>query len=268
MNEGSRAAGLATRLVRRLTGLDVVFRQNTARRILESISPEISVEILETLLARRRGGDRGAATALDAIISALSEMGELDTASDIYAEAVASGQDEVRRLLMRPAPARSFDSTREQGIDHEMRSQTVGMRRQMAKTADPVVMSRLQTDPNPRVISDLLRHPKLTEPEVVRMAARRPCRPEVLIEIYRSRRWSTRLMVRKALANNPYTPTEIALKLVPLLPEPAVRELAADAKLHLEVRRSARVRLVETHRRRTSARAAANLDDVEPEGEA
>jgi hypothetical protein len=262
------AEALADRLMRRLLRLDSAARRTAARRALEQLPASRAVDVLEALLAWRTDGDPRATEALGAITSALSELGELDVASSIYAEARAREQGDVARLLMRPAPARDFDPKKEHGVDHAMRAKTVGMRRQMARTADPVVLMRLQTDPDPGVIRNLLDHPRLTEPEVVRMAARRPGRPEVLREIFRSRRWSVRVPVRKALANNPYTPTEIALKLVPLLPLPALRELAHDGNLHEEVRRSAGARLVEARHRREVARAAANLADLEPEGDA
>ncbi len=269
MNDGDSAAELSVdRLIRQLHSLDPKVREHSARKILETLPPKEVVTVLERLLERRRRGDARVAETLSAIVCALSALGELDAASALYAEAIDREADEVARLLMRPAPARTFDPRREQGVDHEMRSRTVGMRRQMARTADPVMMVRLQTDPDPGVIRNLLQHPRLTEPEVVRMAARRPGRPDVLSEIFRSKKWASRQMVRKALANNPYTPTEIALKLVPLLPLPAIRELAAATEIHREVRHFARTILVDARRRQSVARAAANLADLEPEGDA
>lgn len=262
------STALVKRLIRRLNSLDPNLRDCSAREIFESLPPDRAVDILEALLERRRRGDGRVASTLAAVTSALSSLGDLDTASALYAEALSRNSEEVVRLLRRPAPARSFDPRKEHGVDHQMRSQTVGMRRQMARSPDPVVLMRLQTDPDPGVIRNLLEHPRLTEPEVVRMAARRPGRPEVLSEIFRSRKWASRQMVRKALANNPYTPTEIALKLIPLLPLPSVRELASDRQIHDEVRRSARARIAEVQRRRSVARAAANLADLEPEGDA
>ncbi len=262
------AESLVDRLIRRLNSFDPHVRTHAARKIFETLPPQQAIEILEVLLERRRRGDGKVVEALTAITSALSELGDLDSASALYAEALSRNYEEVARILMRPAPAVAFDPRKEQGVDHEMRARTVGMRRQMARTADPVVLMRLQTDPDPGVIRNLLDHPRLTEPEVVRMAARRPGRPEVLAEIFRSRKWSARQKVRKALANNPYTSTEIALKLIPLLSLPDIKDLARDNGIHQEVRRSAQARLAEVRHRRRVARAAANLADLEPEGDA
>ncbi|RMG17238.1 MAG: hypothetical protein D6729_09065 [Deltaproteobacteria bacterium] len=259
---------LAGRLVRRLLGLERAMRVEAARRMLESMPVGETVEILAELMRRRAEGDAKALEALASVIEALVHLGEGDTPSALYAEACRRNLEGVRRLLMRPAAAKTFDPNEERSIDREMRAKTLGMRRQLARAADPVTMLRLTTDPDPGVIRNLLRHPRLTEADVVRMAARRPGRPEVLMEIFRSPKWGVRQRVRRALANNPYTPTEVALKLVEILPLTEVRGLAADGSLHEEVQRAARARLEHARRRRAVARAAAHLEDLEPEGDA
>jgi hypothetical protein len=108
------------------------------------------------------------------------------------------------------------------------------------------MLERLLHDPHPDVIKQLLGNPKLTEDDVLPLAARRPCRPDVLTEIARSTRWSHRPRVRIALVLNPDTPLEIAAPLVGLLMRhelslvatsttvaPAVRALCLE---HLERR--------------------------------
>lgn len=269
MSDARPDAGvLADRLVRRLLSVEGEARAPVAQRVLLSFSPELAVDILAALLDRQGTGDARAAEALAAVGLALSSLGEGDAATDLYACAQARHREDVSRLLMRPAPARTFDEREETSVDREMRKITIGMRRQMARAADPVTLTRLMPDPDAGVIKNLLRHPRLTEPEVVRIAARRPARPEVLREIYQSNRWSVRRRVRIALVNNPYTPTEIALKLVPLLPLPDVKGIVANQTLHAEVLRSAKQRLADAQHRRKVAQAAAHLADLEPEGDA
>ncbi len=262
------AGRLADRLARRLASVEGPARPHLARDVLLGLSPELGVALLEALVDRRKAGDGRATEALAAVGAALSELGEVEAASDLYRAARGRGREDVARLLMRPAPAKRFDPLEERGVDHQMRKVAVGTRKQMARAADPVVRTRLLADPDPSVIANLLRHPRLTEPEVVRIAARRPARPEVLGEVYRSPRWRVRGRVRVALANNPYTPTEIVLKLVPLLTFPEVKELARNRTLHPEVLRSARERLTEAAHRRKVAHDAAHLAELEPEGDA
>lgn len=261
-------ATLTEGLVRRLLALEGPMRPKAARQILESLPVERAVELLGRLLVRAESGDARAQEALAAIAGALSDLADDEVAAAIYAEAQRRNALGVRRLLMRPAPARRFNPNEEQTVDREMRKVDLGMRKQMARRADPVLLSRLQTDPDPAVIANLLRHPRLTEPEVVRMAARRPGRPEVLGEIYRSPRWGVRTRVRYALANNPYTPTDLSLKLVPLLPLTELKSVALNGTLHEEVRRAAQARVAEARRRHRVAQAAANLADLDPEGDA
>ena len=269
MNDNSSMSrDLTARLLRRLNSLDPQVRLHAAGRLLEELSPQQAVDVLVELLARKKKGDAKVDESLTSITKALSALGDRDEASAIYAEALARRADDVVGLVMRPVPARVFDPRKELGVDHDMRARTVGMRRQMARRADPVELMRLQTDPDPGVIENLLMHPRLTEPEVVRMAARRPGRPQVLATIFKSPRWSASRRVRKALAHNPYTSPEMALKLIPLLPLQDVRELAASREIHDEVRRSARARIAEAEHRRRVSRAAANLADMEPEGDA
>lgn len=259
---------MTERLVRRLVSLERESRPPVAREIFLALDVSVVVDILGILVERRNDGDAMAGEALAAVTTCLSDLGDTDTASDLYAEARRRNRDDIGHLLMRPDPARRFNPREEMGIDREMRNISLGRRRQMARTADEVTRGRLATDPDPSVIRNLLRHPRTTEPDVIRVATRRPVRPEVLGEVYRSRRWSVRRGVRRALANNPYTPTEISLKLVSLLPLPDVRKIAQDGTLHEEVRRCAKERLVHAEHRQKVAKAAANFEDLEPEGDA
>jgi hypothetical protein len=259
---------LADRLARRLASVEGPARPRLALDVLLALPPEVGAGLLEALMDRRKAGDGKADEALAAVGVALSELGEVEAASDLYQAARDLGREDVARLLMRPAPAKAFDPREERSVDHEMRKVALGTRKQMARLADPVIRARLLADPDPGVIANLLRHPRLTEPEVVRIAARRPARPEVLTEVFKNPRWRVRGRVRVALANNPYTPTEIALKLVPLLTLPEVRELAQSRTLHPEVLRSARERLTDAAHRRKVAHDAAHLAELEPEGDA
>ena len=90
------------------------------------------------------------------------------------------------------------------------------------------------------MIRELLRNPLVTEAEAVRIAARRPARPETLRLIHQDRRWRSRSAVRRALARNPFVETEIALHILPTLPARQVDEMAEDGTLHPLVREAAR----------------------------
>jgi hypothetical protein len=76
------------------------------------------------------------------------------------------------------------------------------------------------------------------------MAARRPARPEPLMEIWKASRWSCRHAVRRALVFNPYLPPEVGTKIVPLLNASDLAELVADGSVHPSLREQA-ARLLE-----------------------
>ena len=123
---------------------------------------------------------------------------------------------------------------------------TLGERKALARRPDIDTVSRLAADPHPDVIRGLLENPRLTEDTVLRMAAKRPCRPDVLAQIARSPKWVHRARIRLALALNPDTSADVAIPILALLlrqelelvveathVSPVVRAVAAE---HLERR--------------------------------
>ena len=107
----------------------------------------------------------------------------------------------------------------------------LGVRRSLARRNDIGVIERLLGDPDPAVIANLLNNPRITELEVVRMAARSPVREAVLTAIARHPRWGIRHRVRVTLAHNPGTPTGITLGLLHLLLDQELEALAKDGRL-------------------------------------
>ena len=65
-------------------------------------------------------------------------------------------------------------------------------RSQARLTRNPDQLARFAVASNPDVVRNVLINPRLTDDGVVRIAARRPARPEPLIEIWHSPRWGSR----------------------------------------------------------------------------
>jgi hypothetical protein len=103
----------------------------------------------------------------------------------------------------------------------------LGIRRSAARGRDRYKLDRLMHDRDHRVIANLLENPLIVERDVIRIAAMRPTRPEVLSVIAAHRKWASRYRIRKALACNPYTPGPISLRLLPTL-------LKQDLRIALE----------------------------------
>ena len=101
----------------------------------------------------------------------------------------------------------------------------------MRVAALATALIRLVRDDDPAVVRILLRNPRITEADVVRVAARRPTSAEIQRAIYRSERFVQRYAVKRALAFNPYTPSNLAARLVPMLTRNDARALAADPQV-------------------------------------
>lgn len=117
---------------------------------------------------------------------------------------------------------------------------TLGERKSLARTHDRSLIQRVVRDPHPDVIRILLDNPSLTEPDVVRICASRPCDPEVLQTVYEHRRWVVRYRPRNAIVRNPNTPLDVALLLAPLLRPTELREASTSSELAAPLRLSCR----------------------------
>ncbi|WP_437654962.1 hypothetical protein [Sorangium sp. So ce1182] len=120
------------------------------------------------------------------------------------------------------------------------RALTLGERRALARRPTRAAFDALLRDPHPLVIRNLLANPRLTEDDVVRLAARRPANPEVMTEIARHPEWPQRARVRMAIVQNPGAPPEIAVPMVRLLLRPELLQLVAAPDVPAVVRAAAR----------------------------
>ena len=161
--------------------------------------------------------------------------------AEIRAALAALGYTETRRLLERED---SGGIPREGEPDGAPRAtEPVGTRIAMARRPGPRLIERLMSDPDHRVIATLLRNPRLTEQEVVKLAASRRAPASVLEAIARDSRWVRRYGVALALVKNPRTPTRIALALLPGLLRQDLVEVAEEGRARPEVRERARTLL-------------------------
>jgi hypothetical protein len=116
---------------------------------------------------------------------------------------------------------------------------TLGERRSLALKPSRNIIERAMLDPHPMVAAKLLDNPKLTEEDVVRMAARRPGPPAALIQIALHPRWRRRQRVALALVYNSYLPIPYGLSLLPRLDSREAADVAADARLDQAIREGA-----------------------------
>lgn len=238
------AQAIARRL-HALSGNADILRKAAARELARH-DPLEGNELISHLLALSGEGWGPASGVLSSFVAALgTEAEQIPYADSLRRLARIQSLDSVADLFVQGPARREMDPGAAAKADATAFSQSLGHLKQAARlTRDPDVLSRLATVSNPSVIRNALINPRLTEPLVVRMAARRPARPEPLIEIWKSPKWSVRHAVRRALAFNPYLPPEVGAKIVPLLNANDLEELANDSSVHVSLREQAR-RLLE-----------------------
>ena len=150
----------------------------------------------------------------------------------LYAAAAEHGLTEVTSLFLSPPPLKAWTPPRDPP-DARLAHLSLGHKKALARVQkDPDLLARLAAEGAPEVVRELLQNPQLTEPFAVRIAARRPCRPETLRLLAESRRWRTQPAVAMAVARNPYTEPAVSLKLLGFLAKANLQDLGRDGKVH------------------------------------
>lgn len=96
----------------------------------------------------------------------------------------------------------------------------------LAVKADRTERALLVQDNDPRVLLSLLRNPRLTVDEVVRLAKSSFLTYQIADVIVKTGQWMGNLDVRIGLIHNPKTPPAFALRILPTLPDSEVRAIA------------------------------------------
>ncbi len=215
-------------------------RTRAVARALQALPPAEAARLLGEVLALERAGDEDATCVLGSIMTALGDPAlgrELTRA--LAALSPAELPQEVVGLLVSGPAWRTLDEDAAARAEARNFPEMLGLLKTRARTArDPDALTRLALASDPSVVRYLLVNPRLTEPDVVRLAARRPARGEPLLEVWRSK-WGSRHSVRRALVFNPYLPPEVGVTVVPLLLRTDWEEIARDGALHPSVRAEA-----------------------------
>jgi len=186
-------------------------------RVLALIVPDL-VGVLAVAGERGRHGRGTARELLQELALEPTVFRELpyDRVQLAYKLAVERELEQVAAMFL-SARLQGNPSVEEAFKGNEHLDEPVGVRRGWARGSNRDRLDRLLHDRDWRVIRLLLDNPRVIERDVVKVAAMRPTRPEVLELIATHRRWASRYPVRKALALNPYTPTPIVRRLLPTL---------------------------------------------------
>jgi hypothetical protein len=236
-------SSLALRWLRATPSLkSLALRSAYLRSELERHSIEQIAVALDVLTGLAEQADIAASAVLTSLIPTLADPDLADRVEALRHLAIERALLPLGRLvragpLALPAPAEIDERTL--ATSSTGRALTLGERRSLARRPSRAAFEKLLRDPHPLVIHNLLRNPRLTEDDVLRLAARRPAHPEVIVEILRHPEWSSRARVRMAIIQNPRCPLSIAVPLVRLLIRPELHQVVAAADVSPVVRAAA-----------------------------
>jgi hypothetical protein len=234
----ARAAGL----VRAVLSLgDGGLRAEYVASVARSWEVGALAAVLDEVCERAEQANPEAREAMLAVVDALNAEGMDEVLRRLREETAGGSLLALDRLIRPPAksgrpPAGTPTSRAKVPDDGKGRPLTLGERKALARRPDREMMQRLLADPHPAVIHRLLRNPRVLEDDVVRLAAKRPGRSDVLAEIARSTKWVHRPRVRMALVMNPATPLEMAARIVGLLLRPELQLVAGSPGVPAAVR--------------------------------
>lgn len=101
----------------------------------------------------------------------------------------------------------------------------------------------LVQDADPQVLFALLKNPRLTVDEVVRVARSSSLTYQIAELLLKTSPWAANVDVRTALVHNPKTPQVFALRILPTLPEAEVKAIARGAATSMALKQAALRRL-------------------------
>jgi hypothetical protein len=229
----------ASSLARRLAALPAAgMRQATLRETLHALDDGEAARLCAEIV--RRGPDGAPFDVALLALTALLDAGELgyERHAALYAAARLLDDAQLGRLLLsaQPPPPGAPRAVELPGG----REITLGEKKSLARGRRREVLDRLLRDPDESVLTILLGNPRITEEDVVRLAARRPTTAGAQRTILKCERFILRYAVKRALVLNPYTPTDLAARLVVLLTRPDQKAVADDPSLNDTVREAAR----------------------------
>jgi hypothetical protein len=227
----------ATRLARKLAALpDPIMRESVLTEHLNGADPRESVILLDEFLSLGRRGTPPFNIALLTLAETLSQqLLSYEQQAQLYAAAKEAGLVLLVQLFLS-----SQRSPEHAPADEKDRELTLGHRKWQARSTRREVLEKLLRDPEPEVLPILLQNERIVERDVVQLAARRPTLPQLQWLLFSSRRWLMRYAVKRSLVLNPYTPTDLSIRLLGFLNACDLRLVVNSPTLPDPVREAAR----------------------------
>ena len=200
-----------------------------------------------SLILRLAGGGEAPATAT--VVAPLPDGMALAVDGDTGALVEA-----LRARVGEPGEAELEDAVEElfeeagQGLPREnawdrLRAMSRTEKLLLVPKADRFERAILAQDNDPQVLFLLLKNPRLTADEVIRIAKSPFLTYQTAETIVKSNQWLSNVEVRVALVHNAKTPVAFALRLLPTLPESEVRTISHGAATSMALKQAALKRL-------------------------
>ncbi len=213
---------------------DGVLRAAAIDDWLRSAATEDVISVLDEVIALAEARDSRAQVALAHVVAHALGAERLQL---LAAAAPTDRYAAVLRLLLPGAPRHKTAPTKK---ENPFLEKSLGERKALARRSERQILDRLLFDQHPSVVAILLANPRVSERDVVKMAALSPTRPEILLEIARSPKWIARHAVKKALVENPHMPANQARSLLAVLPKSDWRQIAKESGAPEDLRQAAR----------------------------
>jgi hypothetical protein len=226
----------AHRLTRDLIALtEPKMREHRIVEWLCDMEPDYAVRVIAQIAETSRRKDPNAQAVMHALLNLRKHEETIgyQRLVELYRRADDLALEEVKTLLL---DGRAQRTSAKRGQDNYRLEKTLGERKQLATTRDRDMIDRLMHDTHPHVIRILLTNPRLVEADVIKMAAARPLATAVVDEIVQSAKWIARYRVKHALVSNPYTPVNIAARLLGYLLHSDLVAVANNSTISKEVR--------------------------------
>ncbi len=162
---------------------------------------------------------------------------------DGVALAFEGNGDAVLEALLAPPAAETELEVKDGSNWDRLRALSRTEKLLLAPKADRTERLVLVQESDPQVLYSLLKNPRITMDEVVRIAKSSYLVYQSAELILKTSQWTANLDVRVALVHNPKTPPAFALRIVPTLPEAELKTIARGAATSMALKQAALKRL-------------------------
>jgi hypothetical protein len=234
-------AGTVDDLATRLSGLgDWNQRAAVFAEMIQQDSPELAACLFSQLIARTIQTRYGKFTISlqSAFLATLTARWALSHRIHTR-EAAAAWHDDLTLTFLVDARCEEDDEAFPVPVYNRDRTLTLGERKTLAGSSARRSIEMALLDPHPAVIERLLDNPRLTEPDIIRIAARAKIPRANLCALAMHPKWRERKGVISALVQNRRLPVNYGLTLLPFLGQPILASIRQDNRLDEELRAAA-----------------------------